>query len=558
MTRLLKLVVVLQFILSGIAFAQSPQEKILSAEASLRGLRAEIVDLQSKLSEAVAGDVDRLTERKKILTNTYRVQLWKLADQVSKQEDSAQSREQTLDLLSAESKALKDQIKSEQDQIRTLQLQSVGLSDSEQQELDIRILDKHAYRDEMIGALINNATKLKILGNPALADVNHARVLLKDRADLLSGRISLDNQLQKRLRKEYSVLNIESDEARGIQLQLNQIFRDLKADSERLNRISDMLESINSDATLYRQTAFFATGQLSGDYLDTRVAGSIINQWLQQLKSRFIDRLPHLMSQALILVIILAAFWALSRLVKAILKRWLSIGELGMSNLARDFLVGISGKLVILVGVLVALSQLGLQIGPLLAGLGIVGFIVGFALQDTLSNFASGVMILVYRPFDEGDYVKAAGVEGTVRKMNLVSTTVYTSENHRLVIPNNKIWGDIIRNVTSQHMRRVDMVFGVSYSDDIDKVQSILEQLVSAHPRILSDPPAVIRLNKLADSAVEFIVRPWAKSEHYLEVYWDLQKQVKKTFDQEGITFPFPQREITINNAETSSSRDER
>ena len=220
-----------------------------------------------------------------------------------------------------------------------------------------------------------------------------------------------------------------------------------------------------------------------------------------------------------------------------------------MSTLARDFLVGLSAKAVLITGILVALSQFGLQIGPLLAGLGIVGFIVGFALQDTLSNFASGIMILIYRPFDVGDYVEAAGVEGEVKHMNLVSTTVHTPQNHRLVIPNNRIWGNIIRNITSQDMRRVDLSVGVSYEDDIERVESLLAEIVAAEERVKSEPGPTIRLHNLGESAVEFTVRVWVDSADYMSVFWELTRRIKLRFDAEGISFPYPQRTVHLVSA---------
>jgi small conductance mechanosensitive channel len=135
--------------------------------------------------------------------------------------------------------------------------------------------------------------------------------------------------------------------------------------------------------------------------------------------------------------------------------------------------VSAASNLVIIFGILVALSQLGISLGPLLAGLGVAGFIVGFALQDTLGNFASGMMILLYRPYDVGDLVDVAGVFGEVDKMSLVSTTILTIDNQTVVVPNSKIWGNVIKNVTAQDIRRVDMVFGISYSDDISKATSL-------------------------------------------------------------------------------------
>jgi small conductance mechanosensitive channel len=196
--------------------------------------------------------------------------------------------------------------------------------------------------------------------------------------------------------------------------------------------------------------------------------------------------------------------------------------------------------------VLIALSQLGIQLGPLLAGLGVAGFIIGFALQDTLSNFASGMMILIYRPFDVGDLIEAGGVTGKVSEMSLVSTTVLTVDNQKLVVPNNKIWGDVIRNVTSQQMRRIDMTFGIGYSDDIAHAERVLTEIVQDESRVLADPEPVIRLHSLGESSVDFVVRPWVRTADYWEVYWDITRKVKERFDAEGISIPFPQRDVHL------------
>jgi len=198
------------------------------------------------------------------------------------------------------------------------------------------------------------------------------------------------------------------------------------------------------------------------------------------------------------------------------------------------------------VGLLVALSQLGVQVGPVLAGLGIAGFIVGFALQDTLSNFAAGMMILIYRPFDVGDAVEAGGVMGKVKAMNLVSTTITTWDNQKLVVPNSKIWGDVIRNITAEPNRRVDMSFGISYSDDIDHAERILSDIVRSHELVLAEPEPDIRLHTLGESSVDFIVRPWAMTSDYWTVYWDITRAVKQRFDAEGISIPFPQRDVHL------------
>jgi small conductance mechanosensitive channel len=208
---------------------------------------------------------------------------------------------------------------------------------------------------------------------------------------------------------------------------------------------------------------------------------------------------------------------------------------------------------------LVALSQLGIALGPVLTGLGIMGFVVGFALQDTLGNFAAGMMILIYRPFDVGDMIEAAGVFGKVSAMSMVSTTILTIDNQTLVLPNGKIWGDVIKNVTDQRQRRVDMTFGISYHDDIPKAEKVFEGILAEHPKVLDDPEPFVRLHKLGDSSVDFIVRPWVKTDDYWDVYWDVTREVKLRLDREGISIPFPQRDVHLypENGGTPASESE-
>jgi len=209
-------------------------------------------------------------------------------------------------------------------------------------------------------------------------------------------------------------------------------------------------------------------------------------------------------------------------------------------------IVSIARNIIIVLGVLIALSQLGISLGPLLAGLGVIGFVVGFALQDSLSNFAAGMMILMYRPFDVGDLIEAGGVLGKVSNMSLVNTTILTVDNQTIVVPNNKIWGDVIRNVTAQTKRRIDMVFGISYSDDIAKTEKVLQEILDSHEKVLAEPEPIVRLHELADSSVNFIVRPWVDRENYWDVYWDVTRAVKMRFDEEGISIPFPQTDVHL------------
>ncbi len=216
------------------------------------------------------------------------------------------------------------------------------------------------------------------------------------------------------------------------------------------------------------------------------------------------------------------------------------------SDLLKHFFVSAVRKTVMLIGIIVALSMLEIEITPFIAGLGVAGFVLGFALQGTLSNFASGLMILMYRPYDVGQVIDAAGVKGVVDSMNLVSTTIKTFDNQIVVIPNGKIWGGVITNVTGSNTRRVDMVFGISYTDDISKAAKILEDIVSNHELVLKEPEPIIKLHELADSSVNFVCRPWVKTGDYWTVYWDVTRTVKERFDTEGVSIPFPQQDVHI------------
>ena len=203
-------------------------------------------------------------------------------------------------------------------------------------------------------------------------------------------------------------------------------------------------------------------------------------------------------------------------------------------------------RLVLIIGLFIALSALEVNLGPVLAIVGAAGFVIAFALQNSLSNFASGILMLIYRPFDIGDFIDVAGVMGNVESMNLLSTQLRKPDNQLVIVPNNSVWDGVITNVTGISERRIDLVFGIGYSDDTEKAQKILEEIVSQQELVLKQPEPVVKLHELADSSVNFICRPWIKPENYWEVYWNVTREVKRRFDLEGISIPFPQRDIHI------------
>ncbi len=229
------------------------------------------------------------------------------------------------------------------------------------------------------------------------------------------------------------------------------------------------------------------------------------------------------------------------------------------SQLLNDFIANIIHKIVMLIGVLVALAALDINVAPIMAMVGAAGFVVAFALQGTLSNFASGLMIMLYRPYDIGDVVDVAGIIGTVQSMTLVSTSIATADNRLMVVPNNSIWGNIITNVTHSSTRRVDMTFGIGYDDNIEEAQKVMEQILSEHPLVLKDPAPTIKVSELADSSVNFICRPWVKTPDYWTVLWEVTRTVKERFDEKGISIPYPQSDIHViaQNTETDRSENE-
>ncbi|MHC4078326.1 MAG: mechanosensitive ion channel family protein, partial [Planctomycetota bacterium] len=246
-------------------------------------------------------------------------------------------------------------------------------------------------------------------------------------------------------------------------------------------------------------------------------------------------------------IVILIAFRILGGILASLLDRAMRSMK-NSSELLRTFFVNATRKLTILIGLVVAVSQLGVNIGPLLAAIGAAGFVLGFALQGTLSNFAAGLMLLMYRPYNLGDVVTVGGTTGKVDGQNLVSTTIKTFDNKTVIVPNNMIWGDVITNATASPTRRVDMIFGIGYSDDIARAEGVLMNILTSHEQVLSDPEPVVQVHELGDSSVNFVVRPWVRTEDYWDVYWDITRMVKQRFDAEQISIPSPQRDIHVHH----------
>jgi small conductance mechanosensitive channel len=210
------------------------------------------------------------------------------------------------------------------------------------------------------------------------------------------------------------------------------------------------------------------------------------------------------------------------------------------------FVTDLVRTVLMIILVIATIGAMGVETTSFIAVFGAAGLAVGLALQGALSNFASGVLIVLFRPYRVGNFVEAAGIAGVVEQVQILTTVMQTGDNKQIIVPNSQIMDSIITNYSANDTRRVDMVVGVSYDDDLDKVRDTIKELIAADDRILTEPAPKIAVSELADSSVNFIVRPWVNSADYWGVMFDLTEAIKKRFDKEGISFPFPQQDVHL------------
>ena len=266
------------------------------------------------------------------------------------------------------------------------------------------------------------------------------------------------------------------------------------------------------------------------------------NEALVMVKTTGVDFVINVLIAILIFYI---GKWVVNLIVKGMLKA-MQKGDMDVT--LRRFIANLARMLLMLFVIIAAINQLGIQTASLIALVGAAGLAVGLALQGSLSNFASGVLIVLFRPYKVGDWIEGGGVSGSVEEVQILTTVLKTGDNKRVIIRNSQIMGSTITNYSANDTRRVDLVVGVSYSDDLDKVRGELEKLVAADERILADPATTIAVSELADSSVNFVLRPWVKTSDYWGVYFGLTEAIKKRFDEVGISIPFPQQDIYVHN----------
>ncbi len=383
--------------------------------------------------------------------------------------------------------------------------------------------------DETVRFYVSHIEHLDQLKMGSARARDHAAVALENRAGSLAAMLELASEkLDKAQEREESGESEGGVSARKIQEDFDRIAASLWT-------VCDALDELGLPAAAHRRVLILATGELTSDLLDSEVVAELADAALDRSRLWLEQRGPMLIGRFARFIGVLVIFWLLGRLAHRLVSGLVSSSGEQMSQLAQRIVVAATSRVVMGIGVLIALSQIGVNVTALLAGLGIVGFIIGFALQETLGNFAAGAMILIYNPFDVGDVIEAAGVLGTVDHMNLVSTTILTFDNQTMIVPNSRIWGNVIRNATALDRRRVDLSFPLAVDVDIEKAEALFEAICRAHPAVLEEPALAIKVQEVTGAGVLFVVRPWVLTKDYWPTYWDLNREAQVQLARAGI-----------------------
>ena len=274
--------------------------------------------------------------------------------------------------------------------------------------------------------------------------------------------------------------------------------------------------------------------------------------FIQDLWVKFVEKIIASSSKIIAIIIILAVGYIIIKILTRIVAKFFD--KVDFDRGVETFIENAVKVILYVILIITVLSNLGVNVSGLLAGLGIMGIIVGFALQDTLGNLASGIFILFNKPFKVGDSVNIAGTVGTVERIGIAACELNSPGNIKITIPNKKIWGDTIQNYTGNKMRKIfDLEVGISYDSDIDKAIKIVNNILENDSRVLKDPQPEVVVKSLADSSVVLAIRPAVNTKDYWPVYFDAVKSIKQEFDKNGIKIPFPQRDIWVKEMPNSN-----
>lgn len=535
---------------------QEPQQSEATLDEA-NDLVARLVELDGSLAlleeladQETPGAGDRLATRTASYSLERRRVVWELAEAAGQlpQDSLAQRTAAFADsVLTAELERIEAEALALSGEAVGIRQRQAEATPSTQLELQIQLDRLNGQITDRVSDYIETLERMEARGIEPPPDVDRLDRFLLGRAEMAIGEMDLMTTEMETLQQAIAVAGDAAEADLRIRLEVARSrFTDA---TEALRALVDVMDRRGMETRTLNEELLVRSRDLTPESVDVHVLGLLARRFAGRVRDWISDSGGSAIVRILALLAILFVFRLLAGLARKLTQRAVATSRLNLSRLLQDTFVSWVGRAVMILGILIALGQVGLDLGPVLAGLGVAGFIVGFALQDTLSNFASGLMILIYRPFDVDDLVEAGGEFGKVSALSLVSTTLLTIDNQRLVVPNSQIWGGVIRNVTAQQERRVDLVFGIGYSDDIPKAEAVLRRIVDEHPLVLDDPQPVVKVHTLGDSSVDFVVRPWCKTDDYWDVHWDITRSVKMAFDEEGISIPFPQRDVHIHEA---------
>ena len=252
---------------------------------------------------------------------------------------------------------------------------------------------------------------------------------------------------------------------------------------------------------------------------------------------------PFVMNLIAAILIYIVGKW-LAGIISTVIEKLMLKGKVDAS--LAGFTKNIIKAVILIFAIIAAVGRLGVQTTSLIAIIGAAGLAIGLSLQGTLSNFAAGVMLILFKPFKVGDFIEGGGVLGTVKEIQIFNTILSSPDNRKIILPNSKVSGDTITNFTAIDSRRIDMVFGISYADDMKKARDVLTEVVTSDPRVLKDPAPVVAVSELGDSSVNLVCRPWVKPADYWAVYFDVTEKGKEALEANGLSIPFPQRDIHV------------
>ena len=552
MNHLMKFLTGLLLSISVSASAQEPQHDSLQPEniqalvTSLRRDIAELALLSESIADADSIDRDALVFRRDVRSFRILKDFETLVTRIATAPDTAPYKNdivaQLTELSVKAGEAILARITEIEKRVSDAESElgsSSGMSRVEQRAFFQNLEDIRVRYYETLLSLIKSRNKLNLASDDLRAHLGLRSILF---AEALAGRVQLSAAARAQIVERAKQVPNDADvKAALVDLDLAR-----KRNLQRLETMTLVIDGLEMDSAKYKTVLLQQSGSLSVNLFSSQALFTALSEAWVSAKFAVKSSGPDLLVHVLIFAAVLFLFRILARVTRRLVSSASDRSSMHMSTLLKNMLVSISGGAVMAIGILIALSYVGISLTPMLAGLGVAGFIVGFALQDSLSNFAAGAMILIYRPYDVNDFIEVTGASGLVKKMNLVSTTILTFDNQTLVVPNSKIWGDVIKNVTAQNKRRVDLQFGIGYGDDIELAERIFTEIVTAHEKVLKNPEPTIRVHSLGDSSVNFIVRPWTLTEDYWNVYWDITREVKLRLDREGISIPFPQRDVHL------------